>query len=167
MTGMDTLTQDWGTKWNRIKSAALGNTGSGNSSTVGYGEVNFTDSTGKQWSYPLAMHGYRPIADGTISDLNLRIWSWDNSHSTNQTVGRKSAAQLCEALGNNWRLPTKDELVAAAPAARANGGVQLDMYRWSSIDYPSNPTNAYFVRWSDGYTYYINKTNQYLVSCVR
>ncbi len=166
MTGMDTLTQDWGTKWNRIKSAALSNTGSGSSGYV-LGDkphINFIDgNTGLAWSYPLVRLGNQVVAYGQ----SATPWTWSNNGTHNQAVGGKTAQQLCETLGTGWRLPTLTELQNATSSAQANGGVQLNQYRWSNTDYPSNPAHAYVVRWSDGGTDYNGKTSQYLVSCVK
>ena len=103
-SGMDVLTDNWGAKWNRIKSAALKNTGSGMSSEDRM--IDFVDlSNGLKWSKPVNRAGNRPVADGR----GAVKWSWNASGTENQAVGGKTAEQACQALGSGWRLPTVAE----------------------------------------------------------
>lgn len=165
VSGLTAAPGDWGPKWNRIKTAALRNgSGSDNGSYSQHRE--FIDgATGLEWSYPLVRKGNQV----TTYPGDYSVWSWNASASNNQTVGNKTAAQLCQALGDNWRLPTKDELTTAYNYVKnrdlaVSYRVQL---RWSSTERESNPQNAWYVRWSDGYAGSLNKTGQLLVSCVR
>ena len=166
VSGLTAAPGDWGPKWNRIKTAALRN-GSGGGDNGSYNQHReFIDGiTGLEWSYPLVRKGNQV----TTHPGDYSIWSWDASYSNNQAVGNKTAAQLCQVLGDNWRLPTKNELSTAYNYVNTRRPEisHRDSFRWSSTEFESHPQYAWDVRWSDGYAYTSGKTLQTLVSCVR
>lgn len=170
VSGLTAAQGDWGAKWNRIKTAAL--KGNGNTSTLGaYSlssdpQVSFVDNlTGKQWSFPLYREGSQ-VKSGLKESLSNTLWSWDSSAANNQAVGNKTAIQLCQALGNSWRLPTREELSYvyhplgfARPSGRS---------RWSSTDYSPNSAYSVGVNNDGGITESVfPKSDITLVVCVR
>lgn len=168
VSGLTAAQGDWGAKWNRIKTAALkgyGGGGANNGESYDRHQEFIDGNTGLSWSYPLVRNGNQV----TTSPGDYTRWSWDASDTNNRAVGNKTAAQLCQSLGDNWRLPTKNELSGASSYARArNPAVYYNSeYRWSSTEHESYTQGAWYVRWSDGNTHYNNKTYQLLVSCVR
>ena len=140
VSGLTAAPGDWGSKWNRIKTAALKN-GSGSDNGSYNQHREFIDGiTGLEWSYPLVRKG-----DQVTTHLgDYSAWSWNASASNNQAVGNKTAAQLCQTLGDNWRLPTKDELTTAYNYLK-NRDLAVSyrvQNRWSSTEPESNPQHA-------------------------
>lgn len=174
---------DWGAKWNRIKTAALrsGGGGGNNSSNSGCGaynpndpEVNFTDPFNcKQWSYPLSVKNNNQVT--AAINNNITNWSWDASGPNNRAVGNKTAAQLCQALGNNWRLPAIEELLMySMPSGVSDRSYVMyklaqgrNSVRWSLTEHWSNHQRALGARWDSEYFNDISKESWNLVSCIR
>ena len=63
---------------------------------------------------------------------------------------------------SDWRLPTKDELIS-----RDDSKDSISSYYWSSSTYAGNPTLAWVVDFSDGYTFADYKTTSNYVRAVR
>lgn len=67
----------------------------------------------------------------------------------------EDAKEACAALGNGWRLPTKNELQTMyriiGPGADDIGNFKGDFY-WSSSDYNFDSRQAWLVRFTDGNT---------------
>ncbi|GEM_PF-2042423 len=72
------------------------------------------------------------------------------------------ARQACKAIGG--RLPTKTELSYIYSNKTTFGDNFGTSYYWSATEY--NATNAWYVRFSDGYVSSPNKTNSFSVRCV-
>ena len=121
--------------------------------------------TGLEWSYPLVRKGNQV----TTHPGDYSMWSWDASYSNNQAVGNKTAAQLCQVLGDNWRLPTKNELSTAYNYVNTRRPEisHRDSFRWSLTELSTPPQIAWGVKWSDNQNSGISETYQNLVSCVR
>jgi hypothetical protein len=162
-SGMDVLTDNWGAKWNRIKSAALKNTGSGMSSEDKI--INFVYSaTGLKWSYPVYRAGNRVVADGK----GYTVWSWSDSGVNNQAVGGKTAEQVCQALGAGWRLPRQSEVDKDYFLSLSHMDVikKLNQSHWSS-SLGSSPGNAIAI-WINGSTEYSAiMSSELLLRCVK
>lgn len=104
----------------------------------------------------------------TTRDGEYSTWSWDATNANNSRAARKTAPQLCQALGGNWRLPSKDELRSVYNYARSRVPQvsALTVARWSS-DHDQNSNTSYVVDLFSGnfYTAYVN--SNYSVACVR
>ena len=133
--------------------------------------------------------------DGTITDTSTGlVWDkcsrgqvWDNTTPPGTCTGTASthdwAAALAQATAANaashrgqadWRLPNRTELEslvqidAASPAIDGTyfPGTPSSWY-WTSTTYAPNPAYAWFVRFSNGYTYANDKAGTYHVRLVR
>ena len=142
MSGMDALTDNWGAKWNRIKSAALKNKTSvlDNSHTVGAvlpgveapDHVFFTDQAGLKWSYPVVrVNSAITTAKRTIGSnieghqSDFAVWTYNSSGQNNVAIGMKTALQICQMLGHGWRMPTINEVRHAHTSAINAGAHKL------------------------------------------
>ena len=76
----------------------------------------------------------------------------------------EDAKEWCEAQGEGWRLPTRVELLQAYEDKEVGGIFQSYSY-WSATEYSA--TNAYYVTFGNGYTYYYLKNNSNYVRVVK
>jgi hypothetical protein len=74
------------------------------------------------------------------------------------------ATKACAALGDGWRLPTKEELNILYKNKDKIGGFDKDYY-WSSTEY--NVSNAYFFSFESGFASYESKSYTHAVRIVR
>ena len=74
------------------------------------------------------------------------------------------AVKYAESLGDDWRLPTKEELQAYAPQLSKTGKKSAF---WSASSVPNFTGNAWIVSIADGYTGYYNENYTCQVVCVR
>lgn len=76
------------------------------------------------------------------------------------------AKKLCQALGEGWRLPTKNELNILYKNKAIIGGFSNEYSYWSSMD-AERPTIAWVQYFEDGYQASISKRNPAFVRAVR
>ena len=76
----------------------------------------------------------------------------------------EDAKKACEALGNGWRLSTKDESKTLYLNKDKISGFVSNNY-WSSTESGSN--DAWVQYLGNGFQYYTNKINQFNVRAVR
>lgn len=189
MSGMDALTDNWGVKWNRIKSAALKNKTSvlDNSHTVGAvlpgveapDHVFFTDQAGLKWSYPVvrvnsAITTAKRVIGASMESQqsDLAVWTYNSSGQNNVAVGMKTASQVCQSLGAGWNLPTISQANAATNSARNVKADRLLSARYSGVltssDHASDPTTLITtMQWSSAVFAFINKGAPAPLFCVK
>lgn len=120
---------------------------------------------------------YTVSPNGTVSD-NVTGLMWQQE---DDNVGRtwEQALAYCENLTldthADWRLPNFKELESITDDSRVNPAIDPvafpnanSFYYWSSTTYaPHNIDNAWFVNFSTGDLYYVDKGNSYYARCVR
>lgn len=74
----------------------------------------------------------------------------------------EEAKEACEALGDGWRLPTREELT---DMYKYKEDLELKDFYWSSSEY--NTTYAFYFTFSNGTANYFNKSNTLSVRAVR
>ncbi|MBK9443641.1 MAG: DUF1566 domain-containing protein [Comamonadaceae bacterium] len=95
--------------------------------------------------------------------------------STDAFIAALNAADLCGETANDWRLPTRRELlslthrgIVAQPKIDANFFPETRSYLyWTNDIYPPNPSNAWIVNFLFGASYFDNKTSSNYVRLVR
>ena len=91
---------------------------------------------------------------------NLQIAQYDFPNDMNWYDARKA----CAALGNGWRLPTKDELNILYQNKDKIGGFSSTNY-WSSTEHDN--LDAWRQDFDYGFQYFTNKNFDYGVRAVR
>lgn len=115
-----------------------------------------------------------PISgEEVVTDLVTGL-IWQKTYDSNKTW--QQALAYCESLvyagRSDWRLPNKKELVSlinyglAGPAVADFPGMVSDWF-WSSTSYVGNAGFAWYMSSSNGYLYWINKSDLYGARCVR
>lgn len=89
--------------------------------------------------------------------LNLQLDGDNADGDSNGTTG----------VETDWRLPTQKELMQAYIDGAANNIPNPGYYFWSSTEYYSSQSNAWYVYLNYGYTYGNTKSTSFAVRCVR
>jgi hypothetical protein len=105
-------------------------------------------SCGSSLQPPMSNSDFKNIVGKSVKIGNIEVAQYDFPN----WMKWDDANEACEALGNGWRLPTKEELNILYQNRVVIGGFTNSLY-WSSteIDY----LNA----WSQGFVYGIQLTN--------
>lgn len=125
---------------------------------------------------------YTTASDQSSNDWNNNTSSWgftgaaswsNGLENTNTLVDREDsgapyrAAGVCRALGSEWYLPARAEIIDTLYTHRATiGGFSSDEY-WSSTEDSGNSSNAYVVDFSDASINKRNKNSNKVFRCVR
>jgi len=99
------------------------------------------------------------------TDPTARTWDQANTYCNDLTLGGK----------DDWRFPTKDELLSLVDKTQSNPALPLghafinvySYFYWSSTTNDIFPANALPVHFGDGYVYSYSKTYNMYVRCVR
>ena len=120
-------------------------------------------------------------ANGVVTD-NQTTLEWQDDYSDNGNNGKSAkwtdAIDYCEALTLNgkddWRLPNKKELLSIVDYGTYNPAISSVFektnslnYFWSSTTGASYTSAAWGVYFGNGDTYYLNKSYNTHVRCVR
>jgi hypothetical protein len=152
---------------NSISCSGAGQDGSYNPSTT---QLSYTDN-----------------GNGTVTDNRTGLmWkkcsepdTTTDCSGTPNTYNWTNAISQCENLNyagyTDWRLPNMKELFSLLKYQGSSGPYidttyfpnTLHSYYWTSTTYLPSPTSAMGVDFSDGHVYYIYKTNNFRVRCVR
>jgi Protein of unknown function (DUF1566) len=122
---------------------------------------------------------YTVSQPGTVYDTKTRL-TWQQA-APSATYTWTAAKSYCGNLGatlggTGWRLPSIRELAsiidysqATAPTIDTNAfpGTPADAYFWSSSAVAGVASNAWYVHFSNAYTYYSDTSTPYNVRCVR
>ena len=97
--------------------------------------------------------------------------------NTDAYIAALNAANVCGETANDWRLPTRRELLSIGHRGLPdNSTAKIDVnyfpatqmdYYWTSDTYAPSTGNAWFVNFSNGYTGRRNKTSSSYVRLVR
>jgi hypothetical protein len=108
--------------------------------------------------------------DGTITDTQTNlIWQQDGY---NNKVIWAGAVQYSQSLGNNWRLPTVEELFVLADRSRCDPAIDPifncnSKDYWSSSSVVARPDGAWYVYFYNGFADWNLKSYYCYVRCVR
>ncbi len=120
-------------------------------------------------------------SNGVVTDSSTTL-QWQDDYSNNENLIKittwSEAISYCEDLAlddkNDWRLPNKNELLSLVDYSKVSPAIIGDIfentssdYYWSSTTYASGTSNAWYVAFYTGYTYYNDKTGTVYVRCVR
>ena len=110
---------------------------------------------------------YIPKETWTDPDTGL-IWE---SQETDKRMSWKKALEYTETLGDNWRLPTVQELITLIDFSKINPACKIAnthcSYYWSSTTYAYGTYSAWYVSFGNGGVSYGNKSGSYYVRCVK
>lgn len=120
---------------------------------------------------------FRDNGDGTVTDLNTGLtWQQGDTHNYSTRTWLE-ACDYCSKLTLDskvdWRMPTKRELVSIVNYGVFNPSINTNYFDCRSSRYWSGDTNAYYpsnawyVNFDEGFADFSDKTNDYLVRCVR
>ncbi|MBM2837512.1 MAG: hypothetical protein HW415_137 [Deltaproteobacteria bacterium] len=119
---------------------------------------------------------YTDNGNGTVTaNKTGLIWQ---KQDNNKTRDWSNAMSYCDGLilagYSDWRLPSKDELETLVDRSKSSPSIDTTFFPntissvyWSSTTYAGLTTNAWYVNFDYGYTFYNNKTNTYYARCVR
>jgi hypothetical protein len=128
------------------------------------GTDHYDPRTGLYWSQNL-IYSSGSLVFSTSGTANQ--WTWNNSGSNNVAVGNLTAAQLCTAMGNGWRLPTQREVMQAyIDGANFNLGPGNIQYQAWWTDTLQSSTSAFFANIGNGIIYNTGVTSSFSVRCV-
>ena len=128
--------------------------------------------TGLEWQDDLAA---KTVTKQWLTTTNYDDCS-DNGNNCENTSG-DTATTYCAALSlgghEDWRLPTRKELVGLADYGQTNPAMSpvfenvASNYYWSSTTYAGASSNAWYVRFNSGFQYDYYKSDSLYVRCVR
>lgn len=131
---------------------------------------------------------YTDNDDGTVTDTRTGLmWkkclqgqSWSGGTCTGSATGMSWAVALSTAEDatyagyNDWRLPNIKELRSLVEECRTNPAINDTLFPsptfstvWSGSPYASHSNDAWFVGFSDGYSYYSYRSDAFHVRLVR
>jgi|GEM_PF-2417358 len=111
----------------------------------------------KQWSDAYVNTGATSTTDGLY-----------NTYVLVYSGSEYQAANVCQAIGTEWYLPSKDELNVMYDNREAIGMIHKEgAWYWASSESPDFNNIAWRQRFSDGVQTTTNKDNTHLVRCVR
>ncbi len=110
-------------------------------------------------------------------EIEIETWTdpdtglvWEKQGS-DQTMSWKEALKYAETLGDNWRLPTVQELLSLIDFSKVNPACKIGnthtLVYWSSTIYAGGTYDAWHVGFYDGHVYYGYKGSNYYVHCIR
>lgn len=141
--------------------------------------------TGQDGAYDINPMSFTDNGNGTVTDNNTGlIWqqqddgnyyNWYQASGTYDAIYNPTAINVCGALGADWRLPTKKELMSIVDYSIPYPGPTINpvftntkqSYYWSSTTFAYEPRNAWGVQFYFGYVDSYGKGNYMYVRCVR
>ena len=105
-------------------------------------------SCGSSLERPKSNTDYKNIIGKPIKIGNLEIAQYDYP----EVMYWEDAKKACEALGQGWRLPTKDELNSLYLSKDKIGGFAGNYYWSSTEDIDDNMTNGNYGAWTQGFS---------------
>ncbi len=117
---------------------------------------------------------------GVVIDKATNL-QWQNDYSDNgdaiKSADWQGAIDYCAGLelagDDNWRLPTRKELVSLSDYGRTSPAINpkftqvASTYYWSSTTYAGGTSGAWRVYFRNGRQYYNSKSYSHYVRCVR
>ena len=99
---------------------------------------------------------------------------WQSSPSTEKFTWQEAKGH-CEGLGSSWRLPNLYELKSLVDYGNYNPAIATALididtnypYYWSSSEYVSDSSNAWYVNFEYGHDFWRNKSHHVFALCVR
>ncbi len=117
----------------------------------------------KTWTYAWGSNAGAATCGGTVGPCN-----------TDAYIAALNLVDLCGETANDWRLPTRRELLGIVLNDGSNPSIDASYlpatqssWYWSSDTYAPNPSNAWLVGFSNGNTLTYAKTVTYFVRLVR
>ena len=141
--------------------------------------------TGQDGAYDINPMSYTNNGNGTVTDNNTgliwqqqddgNVYNWYQASGTYDAAYNPTAINVCGALGADWRLPTKKELMSIVDYSIPYPGPTINTIftntkqstYWSSTTYANDPDFAWYVYFSNGYVDSYYKSVSYYVRCVR
>ena len=112
----------------------------------------------------------------TVYDSSINLTWQDDKRAKTITRNWKDSIEYCKNLDfktyNDWRLPTKNELITIVddtrkPAIKVEFKNSTSNYYWSSFTYDSGSDFAWYIDFSNSDAYNSFKDNNYYIRCVR
>ena len=103
-------------------------------------------------------------ADATVKYVTVKIGNLEIMTEDLGEMNWDEANKACSALGDGWRLPTKDELNILYKNKEKTGGFAKSTY-WSSTEFDN--FNAWKQFFNNGFQFYNGKNSNYYVRAVR
>ena len=137
-------------------------------------DTGYTPVFGEDHDYDINPPSYTDN-NNTITDNNTGLmWEKHGVIRDNWNAAKNHCSSSSVGTHNNWRLPTVDELAdivdySRYPPPAINQiftGTNLPIY-WTSTDYISDNSKAWYVNFSDGGVNYGDATTDHYVRCVR
>ena len=129
--------------------------------------------TGQDGEFSINPMSYTDNGDGTVTD-NVTGLIWQQGFDGFRQTW-EGAINYCQNLSlggsNNWRLPTRRELIHIVDYGRIDPAINplfnAGNTNWSSSSYASNPANAWMVNLDTGHVHYGKKSDAIHGRCVR
>ena len=121
-------------------------------------------------------HYSRDDSKDVVTDHITGLEWQDNNQVTKNSDNWDKAISYCDKLsldGDNWRLPTRKELVGLSDNGRTKPAINptfkqiLNNGYWSSTEKANDGTSAWSVFFSNGNQANYSKSNSYYIRCVR
>jgi len=115
--------------------------------------------------------------DSCFRQKQLEIWEdpdtgliWEKQGSE-KTMSWYEALEYAETLGDNWRLPTIQELITLVDITKINPACKIinthSSGYWSSSTFAGDTYDAWCVYFGYGYVSYYSKNNNRYVRCIK
>ena len=150
---------------------------------------DYTQTFGEDSDYSMHQPLFVDNGNGTITDLNTHLmWQRDDddkdynwyeatgvAHAYNPNAETDVCGELELPAGvNDWRLPTKKELLSIVNFGQNNPAIDSVYFAgtdavgyWTSSPYAASDLNAWLVNFGNGQVSYAGKSGAYRVRCVR
>jgi len=126
----------------------------------------------------LVMIGFSVLfGDEVFTDNDTGLMWQDNSDAKTVKKSWSAAKEYCQDLKlagkSDWRLPSIKELQSIVDIKKKDPAIKegfknvASEYYWSSSEYVGDGIGAWSVHFRAGVTYWINKSHEYYVRCVR
>ena len=141
------------------------------------GQVNsYTDTYGEDSDYLANNPSFSNLGSWMVTDDNTRlVWqSRDDGLLRNWSQAESYCANKNTAGYDDWRLPNVKELLSIVSFANNNPAIDSAYFPntsassyWSSTQSSNGPNLAWYVNFDQGVSFSVDKSNSYLVRCVR